>query len=209
MLARYFMFSQVYFHPTRLIHDVHLRDFLREWLPDGRFPIDVHGHLAYTDNEITAAMIKAADQPDAPGHDPARRIMKRDHFRIAYQRKAEDIGQRALATRAIYEAACDKFGPENVRYGASPKRPDPPAFPVLERDGTSTSSLALSEVLNQLPASRDEYVFVARPLRREAERWADAERERIIEEAINRQATEAEEETGEIRSPEHEEGIRG
>ena len=36
MLARYFMYTQVYFHPVRRIYDIHLRDFLREWLDDGR-----------------------------------------------------------------------------------------------------------------------------------------------------------------------------
>ncbi len=50
-LARYFMFSQVYYHPIRLIYDRHLQDFLSEWLAcgrllgDGTFPVDVEGHL--------------------------------------------------------------------------------------------------------------------------------------------------------------------
>jgi HD superfamily phosphohydrolase len=32
MLARYFMYSQVYFHPVRRIYDLHLMEFLRQWL---------------------------------------------------------------------------------------------------------------------------------------------------------------------------------
>jgi HD superfamily phosphohydrolase len=35
MLARYFMYSQVYFHPVRRIYDIHLKDFLAAWLPGG------------------------------------------------------------------------------------------------------------------------------------------------------------------------------
>src|SRR5205807_1153099 len=35
ILARYLMFSQVYLHPVRRIYDIHLQDFLREWLPGG------------------------------------------------------------------------------------------------------------------------------------------------------------------------------
>jgi uncharacterized protein len=192
MLARYFMFSQVYFHPTRLIYDQHLKDFLVEWLDEGRFPVDVNRHLELTDNEVTAAILAAARNPREPGHNAARRIVERDHFRVAYSRKAEDVGERRIAVLAIHEAIIEKFGEENVRYGASPKRPEPPDFPVLERDGTVSSSLSLSDVMKQLPASRDEYVFVAPEFRTEAERWIDKERERIINEALQRQTEEVE-----------------
>jgi HD superfamily phosphohydrolase len=34
-LARYFMFSQVYYHHIRLIYDQHLVDFLKAWLAEG------------------------------------------------------------------------------------------------------------------------------------------------------------------------------
>ncbi len=35
VLARYFMFSQVYLHQARRVYDIHLQDFLRDWLPGG------------------------------------------------------------------------------------------------------------------------------------------------------------------------------
>ena len=35
LLARYFMFKQVYFHHVRRIYDLHLLDFLKLWLPNG------------------------------------------------------------------------------------------------------------------------------------------------------------------------------
>ena len=38
MLARYLMYSQVYFHPVRRIYDIHLTDFLRDWLEEGVSP---------------------------------------------------------------------------------------------------------------------------------------------------------------------------
>ena len=191
MLARYLMFSQVYYHPTRLIYDAHLKDFLAAWLPGGQFSPSVEDLLALTDNEVMVAMLAAVRDDGAAGHDPARRILERDHFRVAYQRKADDIGQRAIATRAIFNATVERFSDENVRYGASRKRPDPPDFPVRERDGTSSSSLALSEVLVKLPGSRDEYVFVAPELRRKAVRWIEENREEIIANAITQQDEEA------------------
>ena len=60
MLARYFMYSQVYFHAVRRIHDIHLMDFLREWLDGGMFSTDAQEHLKITDNEVTAAFLDAA-----------------------------------------------------------------------------------------------------------------------------------------------------
>jgi HD superfamily phosphohydrolase len=62
MLARFFMYTQVYFHHVRRIYNIHLKDFLQSWLPGGRFPTDLRQHLQITDNEATAAM-----RCDSPG----------------------------------------------------------------------------------------------------------------------------------------------
>lgn len=45
LLARYFMYIQLYFHSVRRIYDIHLRDFLKEWLPDGYFHTAIQDHL--------------------------------------------------------------------------------------------------------------------------------------------------------------------
>lgn len=177
LLARYFMFAQVYYHPTRLIYDQHLVDFLSAWLPRGHFPTTVEGHLARTDNEVLSAIANAAAKPTAKGHEPARRIVKREHFRVVYQRRPGDTGG---ATEAIAKATAEEFGAERVRYATSPRRGEPPDFPVRDRDGRSISSLSSSDVLARLPASRDEYVFVDEPLRKKAKKWIEREREYIL-----------------------------
>jgi HD superfamily phosphohydrolase len=192
MLARYFMFAQVYYHPVRLAYNEHLKDFLTAWLPVGKFPTDVSGHLAISDSEVLAAIRVAAADPKTSGHDPARRIARREHFRIAYSRRPDDVGARSLATAAIARAAEDEFGTENIRYSASPRRGEPPDFPVLDRDGSSVSSLSLSEVLTKLPASRDEYVFVEPSLREQAKTWVGEHRQEIIEQAMAEQARDEE-----------------
>src|SRR5205823_6053140 len=51
LLARYFMYSQLYFHPVRRIYDLHLQQFLKEWLDGGRFSTVLADHLQMTDNE--------------------------------------------------------------------------------------------------------------------------------------------------------------
>jgi HD superfamily phosphohydrolase len=39
------MFTQVYFHKTRVAYDIHLRSALRELLPNGVFPAPTDVHL--------------------------------------------------------------------------------------------------------------------------------------------------------------------
>ena len=104
MLARYFMYSQVYFHPVRRIYDIHLMDFLKEWLDDGKFSIDSSTHLKMTDNEITAALWKAAFKEDEIGHSHARRIVRREHFKRLYERNPEDVKVNPESGKAIYNA---------------------------------------------------------------------------------------------------------
>ncbi len=76
LLARYFMFTQVYFHPVRRIYDIHLKDFLQDWLPGGRFSIDIDDHMSLTDNEVTSALRRAENDERQGGHEHARRIIK-------------------------------------------------------------------------------------------------------------------------------------
>ena len=52
LLARYFMFTQLYFHSVRRIYDIHLKDFLKEWLSSGHFRTTLKDYLKLTDNEI-------------------------------------------------------------------------------------------------------------------------------------------------------------
>jgi uncharacterized protein len=81
MLARYFMFQQVYFHPVRRIYDIHLKEFLKEWLPKGQFSTEVIKHLKMTDVEVTAAIRKAASNLKSRGHAVASHIVDRTHLR--------------------------------------------------------------------------------------------------------------------------------
>lgn len=199
LLARYFMFAQVYYHPTRLIYDEHLKDFLRHWLPGGTFPVDSDGHLSYTDNEVWAAMMEAEADSTAAGHDPARRIIQRDHFRVVDERRAQDVGERSIAVRTVFDALVERHGPDLVRFGESPKRGSAPDFPVSERDGTVASSLSLSSVLPQLPVSREEYVFVPATIREEVRLWLGEERDKVVDDAIENLGDEEEDNREEER----------
>jgi HD superfamily phosphohydrolase len=72
--ARYFMYTQLYFHHVRRVYDIHLKEFLKEWLPDGRLSTDVEQPLRVSDNEVLAAISDAARNVGSPGHESAVRI---------------------------------------------------------------------------------------------------------------------------------------
>jgi HD superfamily phosphohydrolase len=82
VLARYFMFTQVYFHKTRVAYDHHLQRAVAEILPAGRFPRPVGEELSeflkWDDWRVLGALANGG------GGDHGRRLAERDHFREVY-----------------------------------------------------------------------------------------------------------------------------
>lgn len=169
LLARYFMYLQLYYHPVRRIYDFHLSQFLKAWLPGGQFSTELDAYLAMTDNEVNAAMMAAAYNPKLPGHRHARAVFSRDHFRLIYERNPQDIRTNPKATSAVAEYLSGQFDKDNVHlfiYSETNKRTD---FPVRLMDGRVISSLDASTVLPSIPVVMAEFVYVSGEKRQEAE----------------------------------------
>jgi hypothetical protein len=183
LLARYFMFTQVYFHHVRLGYDIHLGDFLKTWLKDG-YPTGMARHLRLTDTDVTAAITEAARKAGKAGHAAARGIVHREHWRVLWELNPEDLDVNPRAGEVIYTSAVQKFGIGRVRRLSYA---DPGAiidFPVMRRDGSVVSAQALSSVMRQLPHAAYDYVFVEPALLGEAESWLKRERSSILKEKI-------------------------
>ena len=181
MLARYFMYTQVYFHAHRRVYDIHLKDFLAAWLSGGKFPTDLDLHLRGTDNEVYVGLLDAARDPTKPGHEAARRIVEHKHFKVLYERNPDDVAKDPEAGRAVFEAAAAAFGAENVRHDRVPSKEGGVSdFPVLMKDGRIASAVALSDVLRNLPVLSVDFVFVAPEKWKEAEAWLRDKRESLI-----------------------------
>lgn len=179
LIARYMMFSQVYFHKARLMYDAHLQDFLSEWLPGGKFSTDLSAHLALTDVEVLAAIRKAAGDPAEAGHRHARRINERKHFKVLYQRDPGDLKLSADPGAAIYAAAIEEFGAENVKREKREKAGGDVAFPVAIGDRVRQST-DVSPTLRSLAPAVVDMVFIDPDLQGKALSWLKTRREDIL-----------------------------
>jgi HD superfamily phosphohydrolase len=78
IIARYLMFTQVYFHAVRRVYDIHLTDVIQEMLGEGnRYPTDMPEYLKWDDIKVMA-WIK--EQSEEGTSENARRIWQRQHF---------------------------------------------------------------------------------------------------------------------------------
>jgi uncharacterized protein len=82
ILARYFMFTQVYFHKTRVAYDIHIIGALKNLLPGGQFPkpigSDLKKYLKWDDWRVLGLL--AAGK----GGDHGQRLASRNHYRMIY-----------------------------------------------------------------------------------------------------------------------------
>lgn len=181
LLARYFMYTQLYFHRVRRIYDIHLREFLKEWLQNGVFPIEVENHLQLTDNEVFVGLFEAVHDQNCPGHEYAERIVNRNHFRLLYDGNQEDISKNLEAPKAIFNELCKRFGENNVVYDKYKQRGGDSDFPVyLNSNGRIVSALSISDVLPKLLPIAINFIYINPTCRSTAADWLNANRKRII-----------------------------
>jgi HD superfamily phosphohydrolase len=158
--ARYFMYTQLYFHPVRRVYDFHLKQFLKEWLPDGKFSVDLVEHLRLTDTEVISAMRLAAEDASRPGHVPARRIIRREHFKRVAEITDADRSIELDAAEKLSTELIGLFGEDAVFTDRYTQKGKGIRFPVLTRDGGIEWSTELSDTLRRVPTFTVEYIFV-------------------------------------------------
>lgn len=180
LLARYFMYSQVYFHRVRRAYDFHLQDFMCAWLGERGLPTVLDDFLNLTDNEVLVELRKAAGDSEHAGHDPADRIVNRKHFKVLYERNPSDSEKNSECGEAVYKAACKQFGEKVVRHDRYTQKGSAVVFPVKNSDGRIVSSFAASDVLQKVPLVNIDYVFIAPERLAEAAGWLNQKREKII-----------------------------
>lgn len=167
-LARYFIYSQVYLHPIRRIYDIHLTDFLKDWLDGGEFSTDLETHLRMTGNQVVSALMDAAASPNRLGHRHAKRIVNRQHYKPVFENTlASDLPDR-LAGELAHFYLCQQFPQDSFRRDYYSQESGPSDFPVMLRDGKIVRSLAVSQTLDQIPSVLVDVIFADSEIRNKA-----------------------------------------
>ena len=179
LLARYFMFKQVYFHHVRRIYDLHLLDFLKLWLPNGEFPTDTDRHLSLSDPRIIAEIQNTSVDEAHRAHDAARRFMTRKHYRHVYSPRPDHLDTSPDPGETVFRALVDEFGKDNVKHDVNYDAGGSPDFPVLLDDGVVVSALSVSDVLQDMPLSFDS-VYVAPEMVRHVRDYLRVNTDRIL-----------------------------
>jgi HD superfamily phosphohydrolase len=182
-LARYFMFTQVYLHSIRRIYDIHLIDFLKEWL-QGKSLIELEILMSITDNEVLSGLLKASKIETEPGNAHAKRIINREHFKKIYQNNPIDEERNRNAIDIIHQKLIEEFGESNVLKDIFSKKEEKNffEFPVKYDDEESYSSTSVSHVLSNFPRISHGYIFVNPEMKSEAEDWLKRKKENLLSE---------------------------
>ena len=113
ILARYFMFIQVYFHKTRRYLDKALVKSLKLVLPDGKYPEDIKEYLKWDDVRVLN-LIADSDSPDVINY-RNRKIMTCVLESKAHAEKAEKV-----SANIVFGILQKEFG-EQVLYDSVDK----------------------------------------------------------------------------------------
>lgn len=109
VLARYFMFIEVYFHRTRRYFDIMLAQALKAVLPGGRYPEDVEEYLQWDDCRVLQLLKKNCDRDIA-----SKNIIERHVYPQVFCTKTHP----SEADKREFKRNCreikDEVGVENV-----------------------------------------------------------------------------------------------
>lgn len=197
LLARYFMYEQVYFHHVRRVYDFHLINFMLYHYGNNGYPVELKAHLQQTDIEIMAAM-RCAIHEGSDCAELASRVLKREHFRRVYERNPSDdevarqaISDRKLspekdqsdisAAKFIFQRCVKCFDPALLHFDSYTQKSNPALFPVLMPDGRIEESTEASLILGSLPLTDVKFIFAAPEIAENVAAWISANRLKVLE----------------------------
>ncbi|RWO58546.1 HD domain-containing protein [Mesorhizobium sp.] len=198
LLARYFMYEQIYFYPVRRIYDQHLIDFMVSHYGANGYSRDVAFHLSQTDNEVMSAIRSAQLDGRAVGHASAKAILCRGHFRLVYafNPSDQDVLKRSIEdgkveveidqpfnspAHQIWKALAKEFGESETKKDLYIQGSSYALFPVIMQDGRIESSITLSPILRNFPLMTVDSVYFSPELAQTARDWITSNRDKVLQ----------------------------
>jgi len=117
LLARYFMFLEVYYHKTRRILDAHLTALIQNILPGGRYPEEIDEFIQWNDNKAFHRFECYQGEKVFP------RLFNRDHFRLAFETTDHPESDEIERFDWLSTALEDKYGKSNIYVDEASKAP--------------------------------------------------------------------------------------
>ena len=118
VLARYFMFTEVYFHRTRRYFDYVLGRALKKILPRGRYPQEVRAYLAWDDVRVLQECRKKVEK-----NSYCQYIVERKVYPCVYETSTHATGDSVNLYKVMQDLLYEKFGKEHFIEDASDKMP--------------------------------------------------------------------------------------
>lgn len=160
VLARYFMFTQVYFHKARVAYDIHLRYAFTEFLGEsGVFPRPIENeledYLKWDDWRVLGMLANGA------GGEHGARIAERNHYREAYH-TPEIPDENDLKKLNAIRSSLDKLVVAEETAGKSWYKIGKPDIPVVsESQPDQVRPLSeYSSVIGNMKANAQTLLFV-------------------------------------------------
>ena len=131
VIARYFMFTQVYFHKTRVAYNIHLKKALSEILPKGNFPrpgVDELGdYLKWDDWRVLGLLANGM------GGEHGQRLANRDHYREVFHTPESPTNDDLDLLRCVREALGDLLKADETS-GTSTYKLGKPDIPIVSEN---------------------------------------------------------------------------
>ena len=172
ILARYFMFTQVYFHAVRRAYDLILTDFIAELLEgetgSDRYPEEVMAYIKWDDAKVLAEMNRCSDEKS---NNLAWKLAARQHPKRVYE--TDGHADPAIINRAMLklpQGLADVYPDVNIWTDRAVDHPErfksgDEVWPIWHRSGRWNSLANVSMALAGLAEIRQFRVYADRPLR--------------------------------------------
>ncbi|MCH8066250.1 MAG: HD domain-containing protein [Chloroflexi bacterium] len=170
LLARYFMFTQVYFHRVRRAYDYHLSQALGGILQQGNYPDSDHldEYLEWDDLRVLGALREIAGDNSVAGNHAAR-ILRRDHYRVAYSTNEHPSSAQLSRWNQLCTRVEERFD-DDVAFDTADKLPHELSslrdFPVVKEPGDAPTFLEEeSALINRLEEIRVRRILAPKGLK--------------------------------------------
>ena len=184
LLARFHMYSQVYFHPKVKAYEQLLISFMKDVLEKVDMS-DPATFLNYSDSEIYSMMCTASRDSSKAGHEFASRILSRRHFRVLYSRNKFDDVKNEKSFELVKDALLKEFSDKSIVPIDKPPKKKDLEFLVDTHDKGVCYASDVSDILTNIPSSGLQCIYVEPEILGKAKDWLENNIEKILRSSLD------------------------